>query len=257
MRKALLFFVLSLPLAASAQKLVASHPSIAYHVGSDKAFLYRSAADTANKSKFSLSPGEEALVVGEYSPRWAVVNRGGFLYLTPTKALTNYSSGDTQALPRNSQTGRITYEGVVQVDGVSKADLFTRANAWAARTYRSANDVIQLNDKEAGQLILKGNSRVSSRGSDFGVVRHTLTIYVKDGRYKYVLTDLTHDAAGARNVYSAGPLEQPQGHLFTMDVGNKKPWEDIRMQATRDARRLIASLESTMTLKGAKDPSDF
>jgi hypothetical protein len=248
---------LVLPFAASAQKLVASHPSISYRIGSDKAFLYRSAADTVSKSKFFLSPNEEALVVGEFSPRWVVVNRGGFLYLTPSQALVDYSAGDTQPLPLDPKTGRITYEGVVLVDGVSKADLFTRANAWAARTYRSANNVIQLNDKEAGQLLLKGNTRVSSRGNDFGVVRHTLTIYVKDGRYKYRLTDLTHDAAGAHNVYSAGPLEQPQGHLFTMNVGNKKPWEDIKMEATRDSRRLITSLESAMTLKGEKDPNDF
>lgn len=72
-----------------------------------------------------------------------------------------------------------------------------------------------------------------------------------------MLTDLTHDAVGAHNVYSAGLLEQPEGYLFVMDVGNKKPWDDIKMKATRDARRLIADLQTTMTLKGMKDPSDF
>ncbi|MGI4760513.1 MAG: DUF4468 domain-containing protein [Janthinobacterium lividum] len=57
--------------------------------------------------------------------------------------LIAYNPSDTKPLPRDAQTGRITYEGVVEVNGVSKADLFTRANAWVARTYRSANNVIQ------------------------------------------------------------------------------------------------------------------
>ena len=257
MRLLLLLACLTVAGAAQAQKLTAAHPSVTYKVGKEPAYLYREPADTTSKSSQFLSPSEEAYVVGEFSPRWAVVKRSGALYLTPARKLVNYDTGDSQPLPIDSQTGRITYEGVVEVPGISKADLYTRANAWVAHSYRSAQDVIQLNDKEAGQLIVKGLARVTSRGSDFGVVHHTLTVYVKDGRYKYVLTDFTHDASSAPNIQSAGPLEQPAGQLFALNMGAGKPWADIKRETAADARRLMASLQTAMTLQGIKDPSDF
>lgn len=264
--KALLpFCLLSLPIAASAQKLVASHPSVTYKVGSEKAYLYQEVADTArNKSGSYLASGEDAYVVGEFSPRWAIVKRTGALYLTPTNRLANYNSAagkavqaaDAAGLPVDPVTKLITYEGVVEVPGVSKADLYTRAYAWIAKTYRSANDVIQMQDKEAGQLVAKGLTRVTARAMgmdmDAGVVRHTLSIYVKDGKYKYVITNLKHDDLRPKAA-SVGPLES-ENLPFGM---SKKVWANMKGQANRDIYNMVADLQSTMTLKGAKDPSDF
>lgn len=263
--KAILFFsTLLLPVVANAQKLVATHPSVTYRVGSEPAMLYRESADTANKSKFFLSPNEDAYVVGEFSPHWAIVKRTGALYLTPTSRLANYNSAATKAnqaadaagLPIDPITKLITYEGVVEVPGVSKADLYTRAYAWVAKAYRSANDVVQMNDKEAGQLVAKGNMRVTARAlgidMDAGIVRHTLSIYAKDGKYKYVLTNLTHEDSRPK-APSVGPLEQ-ENLPFGM---SKKVWANMKGKANRDARRLVSELQTAMTLKGMKDPSEF
>jgi hypothetical protein len=269
MKTAFLFCAIALPIAASAQKLQATAPPTTYHVGSEKAPLYYTPADTAKKTGFYLSAGAEAIVVGEYSPRWVIVKREGFLYITPTQRLTDYNSAaleagraaDAAGLPVDPQTKLITYQGVVEVPGVSKADLYTRAHGWVATAYRSANTVIQMQDKEAGQLVVKGLTRVTLRSlglnADAGAVRHTLTIYVKDGRYKYVLTDLTHDGAGVPNIYAAGPLEREEGKIYSLGSATKKQWADIKRQANQDAYRLIADLQSAMTLKGKKDPSDF
>jgi hypothetical protein len=253
MKAVLFYFTLSLPLVASAQKLVASQPPVTYRVGSESASLYRTAADTANKSKWFLSPGEEAYVVGRYSPHWVIVQRTGALYLLAAQRLPGYSPADLDPLPIDPQTHRITYEGVVEVPGVSKSDLFTRANAWVVHAYRSANDVVQMQDKEAGQLIVKGLTRVSIGG----VVRHTLTIYVKDGRYKYVLTDLTHDASGVQNGVSGGPLERSPESFSGFGNMGKKNWAEIQRRAGQDAHLLTADLQAAMALKGTKDPSDF
>ncbi|MGI4870668.1 MAG: hypothetical protein ACRYFX_05750 [Janthinobacterium lividum] len=93
MKTPLLLLSLGLPLAAGAQKLVATHSPKVFKVGSEKAFLYRALTDTAaGKAGFFLYPGAEATVVGEFSPRWAVVKREGFLYITPTTSLKDYSS---------------------------------------------------------------------------------------------------------------------------------------------------------------------
>jgi hypothetical protein len=258
MKAVLLTSFLSLPLAANAQKMAASHPAVINHIGNERAYLFRTPADTATKSRFFLEPGEEVRVVGEYSPRWLVINRQGFLYLAQAQQLAGRSATEAGAYPIDPDTRLITYQGVVEVPGVSKADLYTRAHVWVAKAYRSANDVIQMQDKEAGQLIVKGLSRVTSRGANAGVVRNTLTIYVKEGRYKYILSNLTHDASAAPNVASGGPLEQAEANLFGLGgLGSKKTWADIKSQADVDARSLVADLQAAMTVKGTKDPSDF
>lgn len=143
----------------------------------------------------------------------------------------------------------------MEVLGVTKDQLYTRAYEWLAKAYRSANDVIQMQDKEAGRLVGKGTTTVRVRGVSAGYVRHTFTIYLKDGRYKYVLTDLVHEPGGMKDVYSGGPLESPKAEI--LPFGGKKPWDAVRNDADGDARRLVADLQAALTLKGTKDPSDF
>ena len=62
----------------------------------------------------------------------------------------------SQELPISEKTGKVCYEDVVKVEGVSASDLYVRANEWFAKTFNSANAVIQMQDKEAGKIIGKG-----------------------------------------------------------------------------------------------------
>lgn len=106
MNNYLLAFILALPVAASAQKLVASHEPVIYQVRSEKAPLYRAAADTASKTGFFLPAGEDASVVGEFSPRWLVVKRQGFLYLTPTAMISAPVRSLSTAKPNHKSAAR-------------------------------------------------------------------------------------------------------------------------------------------------------
>lgn len=255
MKFALIASVLGLPFAASAQRLAATQPPITYHVGLTKAPLYNS-ADTLRRPSLLLPSQSEVVVVGRFSPRWVVVKREGFLYLTPLNKLSDYDAGDVSPLPIDSETQRITYQSVVQVPGASQADLYARAAAWAARTYNPP-DQLTLHP-ESGEITVKGqriamlhttNAEVL-RDSYAGVVRHTLAIYVKDGRYKYVLTDLTHDATGVPNLRSGGALEQDHASLFGYaGIGSQKTWEELKIEATRDVRHLMSDLQAAMTLQ--------
>ena len=159
-------------------------------------------------------------------------------------------------MPVDATTHRITYEGVVEVPGVTKEQLYSRALEWVAKAYNSAQDVIQMQDKESGKLVMKGLTKVSIRSYAGGVVRHTFSIYVKDGRYKYIITNFEHDASVAPNIHSGGPLESEDGKIYALG-GGKKAWQDIKQQTNQEMTRIVAGLQTAMTLKGAKDPSDF
>jgi len=247
--------MLVLPLAASAQRLVATSPPITYHVGLNKAPLY-SNADTLRRPSLLLPSQSAVVVVGQFSPRLVIVKHEGFLYLTPISKLSDYDPADAAPLPVDSENQRITYQGVVQVPGVSQADLYTRAAAWVAHAYSPPTQVKPQPD--AGELTVKGQRIITlyttyadvMRRSYAGVVHHTLTIYVKDGRYKYVLTDLTHDATGVPSLRSGGALEQEHASLFGyVGIGSRQSWEELKVEATRDVRHLMADLQAAMTLQ--------
>lgn len=92
--------------------------------------------------------------------------------------------------------GVVMYTGVVQVDStITKTELFNRAKAWFVTEYKSANDVIQMEDKEAGVIMGKGFAEADYKANFMAVnyanIYHTVKVYVKDGRYKYEITDLT------------------------------------------------------------------
>jgi hypothetical protein len=75
------------------------------------------------------------------------------------------------------------------IDGLNspKDELFVTALSYFAINYNSANDVIQLNDKDAGLIIAKGIFQIES-----GIVNtfcdHTIRIDVKEGRARIILT---------------------------------------------------------------------
>lgn len=271
MKAALLFCACWLPLVATAQRLRETAAPIIYHVGLQKAPLYRSFGDTIiNKPSFYLPSQSEAVVVGKVSSRWVVTKREGFLYLLPVRTLSDYDPEDASPLPIDAQTQLITYQGVVEVPGVSQADLYARAAAWVNQTYNPADRKMEQQDPATGQLTLQGNRPAAVynvyegvlRKSYAGVVRHTLSIYVKDGRYKYVFTNLTHDAMGTLHLQSGGPLEQDKASLFGyVGLGSTKPWTEIKQEATRDVRNLTYSLQEAMTgqkvKRAGKDPRDF
>ena len=94
----------------------------------------------------------------------------------------------------------IFYEEVVQtVDTtMTKNQIYSLANEWFALNFKSANDVLQLQDKESGKLIGKGytqiNVIVNKRGktSSEGPMSFTFIVFCKDGRYKIIVSNVLY-----------------------------------------------------------------
>jgi len=112
-------------------------------------------------------------------------------------------------VPKDPATGRYKYQGVVTVDGVPSDELYRRAKAWVAAAYESSTDVIKLDDQPGGQLIARGSFTVPFF-LGFAWVKHTWTIEIKDGRYRYTLTDYLFDTGS----WSA-PLEEDKSFIGT------------------------------------------
>jgi len=80
------------------------------------------------------------------------------------------------------------YENVGDVPGVLKDDLYVKVNSWFVETFKSAESVIEYQDKEAGKVMGKYVFNYSEGAYSYSV-KQTISIDVKDGKYRLVITN--------------------------------------------------------------------
>lgn len=102
----------------------------------------------------------------------------------------------------------LTYSDTIQVAGISKSEIITKAKIYLVQAFKDAKEVIQLADKEDGILIAKGNfsyqfsqpRMTCNEGNGKGVVGFTIKLMARDGRFKLDLTDIIHESVIDPNV---------------------------------------------------------
>jgi hypothetical protein len=102
-------------------------------------------------------------------------------------------------LPVDPDTRLITYKEVVHIDG-TKTELFNRAIAWINKEYKNPVDVTKVRNPESGLIEILHRIEISSKEpggvkKPAGLVDYTLRIELKEGRYRYTITNFTHKEA--------------------------------------------------------------
>lgn len=101
-------------------------------------------------------------------------------------------------LPFN-KNNKVEFQEVVSADSISKGNLFDYILEWCATSYNNSTNVIRVNDRDVGKIILKGEEPigylVKGKGFKKGVLlnlrmSYTLIIDVKENRYRYTLKDM-------------------------------------------------------------------
>lgn len=146
-------------------------------------------------------------------------------------------------------------------------DLYVKANEWMAKTFVSAKEVIQMQDKEAGKLIGKGiieTPVLNAYGTNIGVdyVHYTISIDVKEGRYRCILSDFYHEGAlvnyggkyGLQNTPSYGSLNnaQPSNYGNMMQSTVNSQFAMIKDVSMKKANELLLSLKNAMHFDAGK-----
>ncbi len=125
----------------------------------------------------------------------------------------------------------ISYSSVVNVDSVSKIELFERARLWVNETYKSGKDVIQFSDKESGQIACKALMIKDLEFKTLGIksymafkIDYSFSIFVKDGKYKYVFENFNNS-----EMYNTSTYQMPQGFkvfgILTSSIKSPVDWK--------------------------------
>lgn len=111
-------------------------------------------------------------------------------------SLTAFSQ-DTQTTAKTFpvKDGKVLYEGVVEVSGKTKDQLYKNAKKWFVDAFRSSKDVIQSDDKDGGQIIGKGWF-YSTNTTEKYRIQTTIQVDCKDGRYRYRIYDIATTVDG-------------------------------------------------------------
>lgn len=156
--------------------------------------------------------------------------------------------------------GTLVFTDVVSVDGLSDEQLHINAKQFFAEAFKSANDVIQMDDKEAGVIIGKGLSRISivvmGQGNTFPM-HYTIKIQSRDGRYKYTISNIyTHASATDFTRAQDVPIESWfSKDRYFKDNGkprdiNSKYKEELLRVVNELVRDIIERMKSTSNTKG-------
>lgn len=150
-----------------------------------------------------------------------------------------------QDLPKDPETGLITYTEVVPVEGVSQQELYKRARSWFATTFHSANDVVQLESKDEGKIIGKGIA-VINIGNLPSDMHFTLTLQFKDNRYRYEFTQIAFNSGGDTKRW-------PMEGMFFNDHARKKNGQYTKLhqsyldQTNSAIASMVTSLNKELT----------
>lgn len=178
---------------------------------------------------------------------------------------TNVSAQkDTPDLPIDSASGKITYTDVVYVDdNANKSELYSRAREWFAKTYNSSNNVIQMEDKESGKIVGKALLQVYNKAwgmkGEAGYINYTISIYMKDSRYKYEITNFHHTGQ-----YSNGTTIPDYGVCENMinttdkqlGVSYQKQYNGYLNTMNDNINALIADLKNAMSINTTSITND-
>ncbi len=139
------------------------------------------------------------------------------IIIIATSLLYSCAAPGSLNIPKDD-SGKYQYQGVVTVSGKSQAELYDAAKEWIALNFRSAQDVIQLDDRENGLLIAKGYFPIFMMLHERHIY-HTIRLDTKDGRYRYTVNDFEfHTPGQPRLSLERANLSQKNGDSIDAEV---------------------------------------
>lgn len=169
----------------------------------------------------------------------------------------------------------LSFSEVIHVDsGTTKEQLFERARLWFSTYAKDAKEAVQVYDKETGEIHAKASFAFSSMfyvgsGATRGRIWYNLNIYCKDGRYKYEVTNITHEGSAAYSQYGSSEgisfgvlttdsLCPPERYPYEMaKKWRNNLWAEIKETARLNIPPIIASLKIAMAIPTASNRDDW
>ena len=159
----------------------------------------------------------------------------------------------------------LSFEKVIQADSIKKDAIYNGLKEWVGMNFRSAKNVIEIDDKEAGMLLLRPVSDYKMKGLPYlgfeGYLKYTIKLNIKDGRFKVVITNFEHSVLpGNCRDCNLGLItideEYPYKYSFGAKGSMNKVWKDVKVKSEQIALNYfeeISKIKFKSTAAGEND----
>ncbi|WP_284461173.1 DUF4468 domain-containing protein [Chryseobacterium sp.] len=153
----------------------------------------------------------------------------------------------------------LKYEEVVITESTAtKDELYYRARRWIGQNFNKKTSSINIDDKNIGEISASGVIDYRNKKSYFGSgcvegpIRINLSIFLKDGKYKYSFHSFYHNGSGGYGcrktdygiITIAEKAPQP-----SWGEPSDKAWKDIKGVIEENVQLNIKDLKEAMTKK--------
>ena len=156
-------------------------------------------------------------------------------------------------IPVDESTKKISYTKVVEATG-TKDELYKKAFTWFNNYYKNPSEVIREKDPTAGKILGKGRIKILNPADKKGVqtmkgiVLYTLTCELKEGRFKYTVTDVNLKAT------SFYPCEK---WLDTESQTYSQVYNFFLKQVDEEIKKTTENLVKAMTKTAENKPEEW
>ncbi|MCU0428656.1 MAG: DUF4468 domain-containing protein [Cytophagaceae bacterium] len=161
------------------------------------------------------------------------------------------ASAQTKTFPIDTATKRITFQEKIELPGKTKDELYQLAKNLGISGKNTVKD-----DAANGTYQYKGQFKVSYPAPQpgiqhSGVVDFLVTIQVKDGKYRYTITNFVHSGDKASGGKLEGTLPECGKHTLTL-----AGWGTIKRSVMDQTDKLIESIKNKMANVAAPTPGN-
>ncbi|MCK8492640.1 hypothetical protein M0L20_12305 [Spirosoma sp. RP8] len=159
-------------------------------------------------------------------------------------------------LPTN-EIGQVQYQELVRLPDATRParQIILQARAWLDTEFPNESDAEQQFDQEHNIVFVKSAYRIQDQ-----VIRYTLTIEAKFGRYRATITDLITESKGlSLPVQPTSPTATDLGRTADNKAKNTSvinqavaQQAELYRELDKDCRATLASLKENMTSWGTK-----
>jgi len=173
-------------------------------------------------------------------------------------SIVSYSQNDFNY--KIDDSNQIYFELISEIEGQNKDALFLKGKEWIYDLYKSGDDVISLEDKEAGKIIGKGkssdliynNSGIKKNGGHF---TYKISLYFKEGKAKIKIDDLQFLKGEMLGVNDGARFDEEFPATWKK-FGKKqkiKQWQKMRKQASEEFYLILKSFQSFLEKNNDED----
>ena len=153
-------------------------------------------------------------------------------------------------LPKD-ESGNLNYNEVIQIENIKKDELYLRSKQFFVDVFKSAKDVIQMDDKEAGVVIGKGFNDIYIKVIGISTpiqMWYTIKIQSKEGRYKYEIYDIYFKSYPGQYGTTTTRAEKmfDQKTYFKKNGDPRDVQEKYKIETISRANSLMVVIKATM-----------